>query len=187
MPSRFQTMKCAASELLTHVDGVDLAARTPGRCAGRCARRPSAPRAWRCPDTSPRRPWRCARPPAGRRRCTRSTLPSFCAASISSGVTLVGAGAAANAGRPSSRQRKRGGGQALKDAAPRDVSPGHVAFPRSLACSLSCRQRTPGRGRRQLPRDRRRGAIRGYGGQIYPLPLGFLKQPTDSGRSNLGR
>ena len=26
-----------------------------------------------------------------------------------------------------------------------------------------------------------------YGGQIYPVPLGFLKQPTDSGRSSFGR
>ena len=26
-----------------------------------------------------------------------------------------------------------------------------------------------------------------YGGQIYPVPLGFLKQPTDSGSSSFGR
>ena len=30
-------------------------------------------------------------------------------------------------------------------------------------------------------------ALSRYGGQMYPAPLGFLKQPTDSGRKNFGR
>ena len=27
----------------------------------------------------------------------------------------------------------------------------------------------------------------GYGGQMYPVPIGLLKQPTDSGSSSFGR
>ena len=86
MPSRFQTMKCAASDELTTSTRVDVAARIPGRCAGTRARRRCARPAPRCRDISPRTPWRSSRPAAGRPRCTRRPCLPSCAASISSGV-----------------------------------------------------------------------------------------------------
>ena len=77
-PSRFQTMKCAASDGVHHVDGVDAARRTPGRCAGTRVRRRCARPARRCRDISPRRPWRSSRRAAGRSRCNRRPcLPSW--------------------------------------------------------------------------------------------------------------
>jgi hypothetical protein len=32
-----------------------------------------------------------------------------------------------------------------------------------------------------------KGFVARYGGQIYPAPIGLLKQPTDSGSSSFGR
>ena len=117
MPSRFQTMKCAASELLTTSTAWMLLAY-------------SWPMRWKM-RSPPERSTRTGTPGylasnalAIRSATGRSTavyqltLPSFCAAAISSGVTLVGAGAAADAtgvsigsasgvaARPCSRSRR---------------------------------------------------------------------------------
>src|SRR5438132_5462440 len=93
MPSRFHTMKCAASELFTTSTAWMLLAY-------------SCPMRWKIrspPDRSTRRsmPGYFASNALPRRSATgrstavyQTTLPSFFAASINSGVTLVGAGGA---------------------------------------------------------------------------------------------
>src|SRR5436190_9142387 len=125
MPSRFQTMKCAASELLTTSTAWMLLAY-------------SWPMRWKM-RSPPERSTRMAIPGyfASKALAIRSatgrstavyqmTLPSFRAASISSGVTLLATGAAANAVRSN-------WGRAIELAASPRTTRRRVTLPANMA------------------------------------------------------
>ena len=112
----------------------------------------------------------------------QTTLPSFLAASISSGVTLLGAGAAADAGRQASGSVS---GAAVSPATKRRrVSVGlGMLFPPS---SFLRHQSTPGRHRRQQPARRQRTDDKGPARPAVPSSaLAMRAVPISGARSRV--